>query len=67
MKIKFGLNAPDMDVEKIVLIKKTQRKISKPALKLRMLGRAGKCVAGKASNNDVRSCTWDLPKEVAAK
>jgi hypothetical protein len=41
--------------------------MNKPAVKLRMLGRTEKSEPGKASNNGVRSCTWDLLKEVAAK
>jgi len=40
--------------------------MNKPAVKLRMLGKAGESELGKASNNGVRSCIWDLQKQVAA-
>jgi hypothetical protein len=41
--------------------------MNKPAVKLRMLGRAGESEPGKASNNGVKSSKLDLLKEVAAK
>jgi len=44
-----------------------QSNINKPAVKLRMFGKAGESESGKASNNGVTSCNWDLLNEVAAK
>jgi len=44
-----------------------QNKIHKPANDPRMLGRPGESGSGKASNNGVRSCKFDLLNEVAAK
>ena len=39
--------------------------MNKPAVNLRMSGRAGENESGKASNNGVTSCNWDLLNELA--